>query len=120
MGVRWNRQSAAVIRTRRWKALRLEALRRDGWQCVQCGAKGRLEVDHIVPVRDAPERAFDLSNTQCLCPACHARKTRIEIGLGRIDPAREAWKALLQSQRNPTKHEVKEHVGLCENPAAAK
>lgn len=101
MGVsRWNRHSAAVIRTKRWKALRLEALRRDGWACVQCGAKGRLEVDHIKPVRTAPDRAFDLTNLQCLCPACHARKTRLEIGLGREDPERDAWKSLLRDMRH--------------------
>ena len=98
----WNRQSRAVIRTARWKALRLQALRRDGWRCVECKAEGRLEVDHVNTVRSAPERAFDLSNLQCLCAACHARKTRIEIGLGRPDPKREAWKSLLQDmRRNP-------------------
>jgi len=96
---RWNRHSAAVIRTKRWKALRLEALRRDGWACVKCDAKGRLEVDHIQPVREAPERAYDLTNLQCLCPACHARKTRLEIGLGREDPERDAWKNLLREMR---------------------
>ena len=92
----YHRHSAKVTRSKRWKALRLEALRRDGWRCAQCGARGRLEVDHIEPVRSAPERAFDLGNLQCLCPACHARKTRIEIGLGRPDPAREAWKKLVR------------------------
>jgi len=96
---RWKRHSAAVIRTKRWKALRLEALRRDGWACVKCDAKGRLEVDHIQPVREAPERAYDLTNLQCLCPACHARKTRLEIGLGREDPERDAWKNLLREMR---------------------
>ncbi|MFW5655477.1 MAG: HNH endonuclease signature motif containing protein [Roseicyclus sp.] len=48
-------------------------------------------MDHIAPLRDggAP---FDLGNLQTLCPACHARKTRIEVGMGQPNPAREAWK----------------------------
>ena len=75
------RHSRAVIRDRRWPALRLSAKRRDGWRCVQCGARGRLEVDHIQPVRDAPELAFELKNLQTLCTSCHAKKTIIEAGL---------------------------------------
>ncbi len=75
--------------------MRLLAKRRDGFKCVQCGERGRLEVDHVKPIRDggAP---YDLDNLQSLCPACHARKTRMEIGLGREDPERDKWKALLK------------------------
>lgn len=93
MGVtRWHRHSAAVTRTPQWKALRLMALRRDGWKCVQCGARGRLEVDHIQPVRTAPELAFDLGNLQCLCAACHTRKTRLEIGHPPLSEGRQQWR----------------------------
>lgn len=103
MGVgRFRRHGSAIYRSPQWKAARLAAKRRDGWACVQCGAKGRIEVDHITAIRDggAP---FDLGNLQCLCPACHSRKTRIEVGLGREDPARDAWKNLLRDmQRNPS------------------
>ncbi|WP_235451337.1 HNH endonuclease [Gemmobacter sp. LW-1] len=85
----------------------MQALRRDGFACVQCGARNDLEVDHVQPVRSAPERAFDLTNLQCLCPACHSRKTRLEIGLGKDDPERNAWKNLLRDmQRNPSSNEV--------------
>ena len=79
-------------RGQRWKALRIEALRRDGWACVQCGARGRLEVDHVQPVKDAPDRAHDLGNLQCLCPRCHAQKTRLEAGFSPPDPKRAAWR----------------------------
>lgn len=104
MGVKtYRRHSARITRTRRWKALRLEALRRDGFACRGCGARGPLEVDHIEPVRTRPELAWELGNLQALCGACHSRKTRIEIGLGRNDPARDAWRAAvrdLSSKRN--------------------
>lgn len=97
------RHSRRVTRGPRWKALRMQALDRDGWQCVQCGERRRLEIDHIEPVRDRPDLAYTLSNLQTLCGRCHARKTRIEIGLGRPNPEREAWKTMLRDmQRNPS------------------
>lgn len=92
MGVTYPRHSKAVIGTRRWKRLRFEILRRDGWQCVQCGARGRLEVDHILPVRTHPELSFDRGNLQCLCPGCHTRKTRVECGHTPTDPDRQKWR----------------------------
>ncbi len=103
MGLKsYKRHSAGVTRTRRWKAVRMFALERDGWQCVQCGTRHRLEVDHIKPVRDWPELSYSLGNLQTLCGSCHARKTRIEIGLGPLNPAREAWKKLVrETHLNP-------------------
>ena len=84
-----------AIRDKRWPAVRLQALRRDGWQCRQCGARGRLEVDHIEPVRRSPERAFELENLQALCSGCHSRKTRIEIGHPEAGPEVKKWRDLL-------------------------
>lgn len=105
---RWYYPSAAVQRSPRWPALRLQAKRRDGWKCVQCSATGRLEVDHVHPVRTHPELAFDLSNLQTLCPACHARKTRIEVGMGQPNPKREAWGKAVADLMGATKHK---HTG---------
>ncbi|MFW2544406.1 HNH endonuclease [Primorskyibacter sp. 2E107] len=83
----------------------MQALDRDGWQCVQCGERRRLEVDHVLPVRDRPDLAYALANLQCLCGRCHSRKTRIEIGLGRPDPKRDAWKKLVRdTSQNTVEH----------------
>jgi 5-methylcytosine-specific restriction endonuclease McrA len=92
---RFPRYSRHITRGPRWQSLRIQALRRDGFKCVQCGAHGRLEIDHIEAVRNAPDKAHDLANLQTLCAACHARKTRIEAGLPEISPARKAWRDLL-------------------------
>lgn len=92
MGLRYDRPSRRVQKSKRWPALRLQALRRDDWRCVQCGRRGRLEVDHILPVRDAPELGFALSNLQTLCPSCHGRKTRLEMGFDPLSPARLKWR----------------------------
>lgn len=103
MGIkRYDRAGAAIYRTPRWKSARFLAKRRDGWACVQCGARGRLEVDHIRPIRDGGA-AFDLGNLQTLCVPCHSRKTRIEIGLGKPNPHREAWAELVRSTVKPPK-----------------
>jgi len=98
---RFPRYSRAVLKTRQWQALRLEALRRDGWQCVQCGSRVRLEVDHILPVRTHPERAFDLSNLQTLCARDHSAKTRAECGHVPLSPKRQAWRDLLDKEPSP-------------------
>lgn len=75
-----HRFSKRVTRTKRWKALRVEILERDGYCCRSCGCRGRLEVDHIKPVRTHPELSYDPGNLQALCPSCHTKKTRIECG----------------------------------------
>ena len=101
MGVkdRWDRPSRAVNGTKRWKLLRLEILERDGFRCVECQAVGRLEVDHVIPVRDAPDRAFDPDNLQSLCASCHTRKTRIECGHPVASEARQRWAKLVRETR---------------------
>ncbi|MEO1278959.1 MAG: HNH endonuclease signature motif containing protein [Planctomycetota bacterium] len=81
-----------MLRDKRWPALRLAAKRRDGWKCVQCGSRHRLEVDHVLPVRDRPDLAFKLENLQTLCGSCHSKKTIEEIGLSEKNPDREAWR----------------------------
>lgn len=85
------RPSRQVQKDHRWPPLRLAARRRDGYQCVQCGSRYRIQVDHIRPVRSAPELSFDLDNLQCLCARCHSRKTADEVGIRKPNPKRKAW-----------------------------
>lgn len=48
--------------------------------CRMCGALGKAVpaaiVDHIIPVREAPERRLDPTNLQSLCWSHHAAKTQ--------------------------------------------
>jgi 5-methylcytosine-specific restriction endonuclease McrA len=104
----YDRYSAKVIRDKRWPALRLAAKRRDGFKCVKCRAVGRLEVDHIRRVKDAPELAFELANLQTLCTPCHSAKTKLEVGFGQeVDPKRAAWRDLVAAMAQPTKEVLK-------------
>ncbi|WP_268794650.1 HNH endonuclease [Pseudooctadecabacter jejudonensis] len=80
----------------RWRRLRPLILRRDDYACVSCGSVGRLEVDHIAPVRDRPDLAFEPTNLQSLCAGCHTRKTRLECGHKEASPDRKAWQALMR------------------------
>ena len=88
-----------VYRSSRWQAIRLAAKRRDDFRCTGCGARGRLEVHHKIPVRQAPERSLDLGNVTCLCPTCHHRQTMAERGQ-KPNAAREAWQSLLGENIN--------------------
>ncbi len=101
MGLRkdYKRHSAKVTRGPRWKSLRMQALDRDNWACVQCGERRRLECDHVLPVRDRPDLSYVLSNLQILCGRCHARKTRLEIGHKPLPPKRQEWRNLLSSMK---------------------
>ncbi|MDX1240574.1 HNH endonuclease [Sinorhizobium medicae] len=86
-----------IYADKRWKALRLEAKRRDGFRCTQCGAAGQLEVHHRIRARQAPELAFDLANVTTLCRACHITETLAERGQ-LPNAARQAWQSLLQKE----------------------
>lgn len=97
--MRVQRKGAWVYRDRRWPALRLMAKRRDGWACIVCGARHRLEVHHKEPVRDRPDLAFDLENLVVLCGSCHAKETRRELGFPELSPERQRWRELVQEMR---------------------
>lgn len=95
----WAAHSKRVCKSQRWKALRKQALERDGWKCTQCPERRRLEVDHIQPVRTHPELSFVLSNLQTLCGRHHAQKTRLEVGHAALSPKRQEWRDLLRSMQ---------------------
>ncbi|MGW0580499.1 HNH endonuclease [Streptomyces sp. NPDC002920] len=74
----WVRKSArnqtnhAVSRA--WeRQVRPHALARDGFACVRCGSRERLEVDHVTPV--AKGGTWTLDNAQTLCQSCHREKS---------------------------------------------
>lgn len=103
------RHSRPVLKTRRWQTLRHLILERDGYACRDCGTRrGRLEIDHVQPVRTRPDLAFSLANLQALCPRCHAKKTRLECGWKPTDPARLDWRKAVAALAAETSTEQKE------------
>lgn len=69
----------------------MSILEREGFRCKGCGCGGRLEVDHIQPVRTHPALSYEPANLQALCPSCHTKKTRLECGHNPASEARQAW-----------------------------
>lgn len=69
--------------SKRWDRLSLLVRSREPL-CRRCRAGGRIVtaecVDHIVPVRIAPERIYDLANLQPLCARCNAIKAVEDAG----------------------------------------
>lgn len=61
-----------------WRAIRVLVLRENPF-CVKCIHNGymklSIDVDHIIDIKDAPDRAMDFTNLQPLCKSCHAIKT---------------------------------------------
>lgn len=90
-----HRHSQKVTRTKRWKVLRMAILERDGFRCKGCGCGGRLEVDHVKPVRTHPDLSFEPGNLQALCPSCHTKKTRIECGHPPLADDRQQWRGFV-------------------------
>lgn len=72
------RASDPFLRSKEWKALRLQAIALHGKQCHRCGAiesRGfKMHVDHIKPRKFFPELALTLSNLQILCGPCNKDK----------------------------------------------
>ena len=71
---------SSIHHTPAWARLRERIRRRDA-VCVLCAARGETtpgdDVDHIVPIKDGGA-AWDESNLQFLCRACHIKKTAAE------------------------------------------
>ena len=60
------------LMSKHWRWLRLAVLKRDDYQCVQCGSRVELHVDHLHYPGFGREKPKDL---QTLCAVCHAKKT---------------------------------------------
>lgn len=78
-------QTRGFYLTPEWKALRRQALTRDGNVCVACGSTERLQVDHLLPRSRYPHLALDLDNVQVLCIHCNSSKGT------RTAPIRTMW-----------------------------
>ena len=73
----------------RWARLRQEVFDAANWRCASCGAAGRMELDHVTPVRSGGAW-WSRDNLQCLCAGCHIEKSRTE-NRKQLTPAQQAW-----------------------------
>ena len=77
----WKGSAASRGYDAAWQRVRLRILKRDNYLCIPCLKRGRITpaeaVDHIVPIRVAPDRRLDETNCQAIgvvC-GCHHQKT---------------------------------------------
>lgn len=102
------RHSKRVTSTKRWKVLRMEILERDHYRCCSCGCGGRLEIDHIKPVRTHPDLSYEPRNLQALCPSCHTSKTKIECGHPPPREDRHGWRQAVEALSRPDERSIKQ------------
>lgn len=60
---------------------RVTIFERDGWACILCGAKDKLELDHAQALMNGGSN--DPSNLWTLCDDCHSAKTVLDFQLRR-------------------------------------
>lgn len=56
-----------------WQRLRTAIFNRDGWQCVFCQSRYRLECDHIVGLADGGGN--EPANLRTVCRGCHLKRS---------------------------------------------
>ena len=81
----------ARLDRRRWQLARRRCFEAAGWRCSRCGKAGRLECHHRVHLEDGGD-AYDQSNLECLCRACHIAEHRGD----REVPGRSEWRAFVR------------------------
>ncbi|WP_052444063.1 HNH endonuclease [Flammeovirga sp. OC4] len=78
-GSGWTSTGNKKYKSYKWQQFRKSIFAERGGICETegCYKKGNV-LDHIQPVRLAPERFFDESNVQILCESCHNSKSAKE------------------------------------------
>lgn len=57
----------------RWKRISTTARRRQPW-CLDCGTSRDLTTDHVIPVVERPDLAYEVLNVAVRCRPCNGRK----------------------------------------------
>ena len=83
----------AALDQRRWARARKACFDRDGWRCTKtkCGAAGRLEAHHVVPLDVDPEQdPYAIDGLATVCRDCHIREHHP------VSLERSAWRRLVR------------------------
>ena len=79
----WHKADKDRINNHQWVGIRALVLDRDGWACVKDGRKGRLEVDHILPMHQRPDiDMYDDGKSPDVVPAMPFCQDRVRAERG--------------------------------------
>lgn len=72
----WQDGTKVYKRGPRWQSIKRAILRRDDYECQECGVGGDLHVHHKTPFRmfDDADKANHEDNLISLCPPCHRKE----------------------------------------------
>jgi 5-methylcytosine-specific restriction protein A len=74
---RRNQELQAFYDSPQWRRMRAIKIKCTPY-CEECYRQGSISeakiVDHILPIKDCPDRRLDLTNLQSLCLSCHNKK----------------------------------------------
>lgn len=95
----WQGGSGVYKRGPHWQSIKRAVLKRDNYECQECGADGDLHVHHKTPFRmfDDADEANDESNLISLCPPCHRKAdashkwVKVSGAIIRMDAGSYAW-----------------------------
>lgn len=73
-GVNMNDKTTNFYNSWEWKRVRYDALIKYGAVCMLCGAKEKIVVDHIIPLKVDPLLSLQINNLQVLCNDCNMGK----------------------------------------------
>lgn len=71
-GDRGNSSPAKKKKTVITRKLSLQVFDRDGYQCLSCGCRSDLTVDHVMP--ESKGGPTEINNLQTLCRSCNSKK----------------------------------------------
>jgi hypothetical protein len=76
-------KSFRIHNSSKFKKWRLSVLDRDGHRCKLCGASGKLDAHHIIPLSETTLTAFLVMNGVSLCRKCHSKTDSFGGGIGK-------------------------------------
>jgi len=80
------------LSSRAWERTRHAIFERDGYACVRCGSRHRLECDHVTALEDGGDN--EPANLRTLCRDCHITITADRFRVHHVKGQRE-WERLL-------------------------